>query len=629
MRFQPENVLLKHEDFDGFTVGKNPLLAGARALSDYWMKISLRSGGREPEPYILLIVRPSGAKYYAARRLLEPLGRPFGYELVEESLPLEIPKADPVATELCKRAVEEVLKEREDLQRLIVSRGPESLSRNPNYRVIRKPGGGFEVEYDPHGHPAEGDFGDGPDPFAKNPLGSEGFDSPATEPGEGSGGGSFHRPDSAGAGGSPLVTRLPEPGTGGGTNYGSGTGRATGPQGSGTSRRGETSPGTLGTGRIPSAEPFAASQPGNGFGTRNREPHLLPDDLIRRSRGQLPYNGQAGPPTPSMETHHGTQAGPFPGAEPQQTPEQFGRVQEEPGQGGFQNDPKSEKRGKGSPLPADELPRLGTLGRTGPTGGGAGSPDRKELLTPEELINRSPNLIADPPANGSPSSNRSGEPGPTGTDVGSAEQVPDQPASPGQRPASQASPNRVNSPHASGQTPPEMPLTSADPNNHRGTPSNLRSFGRPSQSQSPSSSPPSEPPSMANQPPMPNFFNLNSRRQMENRTTPYQRRWGLSDPRASIGFEREVTIRVEPNRLVVGDAFAVSFDEKTTKDQLSAGMLEAVERKVRTWGQPPRSFYWVPTIHFQSPPTGMPIYQHMNATAKTWGLETVLTETRN
>ena len=31
MRFLPENVLLKHDDFDGFTVGKNPLLGrGAR-----------------------------------------------------------------------------------------------------------------------------------------------------------------------------------------------------------------------------------------------------------------------------------------------------------------------------------------------------------------------------------------------------------------------------------------------------------------------------------------------------------------------------------------------------------------------------------------------------------------------
>ena len=106
---------------------------------------------------------------------------------------------------------------------------------------------------------------------------------------------------------------------------------------------------------------------------------------------------------------------------------------------------------------------------------------------------------------------------------------------------------------------------------------------------------------------------------MQNRTTPYQRRWGLSDPRASIGFEREVTIRVESNRLVVGDAFAVSFNEKTTKDQLSAGMLEAVERKVRTWGRPPRSFYWVPTIHFQAGPSGMPIYHHMSATAKNLG----------
>ncbi|MCA9071732.1 MAG: hypothetical protein KDA84_22550, partial [Planctomycetaceae bacterium] len=159
MRFQPEGVLLTQNDFDGFTVGKNPLLAGAKALSDYWTTVSVKSGGKEPEPYVLLIVRPSGSKFYAARQLLEALDRPFGYELVEETLPLDVPPVDPVAAELLRKAVASTLKEREDLKQLLAAHGAEMLSRNPKYRVIRKPGGGYDVEYAPQGPGGGIDFG--------------------------------------------------------------------------------------------------------------------------------------------------------------------------------------------------------------------------------------------------------------------------------------------------------------------------------------------------------------------------------------------------------------------------------------------------------------------------------------
>ena len=78
------------------------------------MKVSLHSGGKEPEPYVLLIVRPSGARFYAARQLLEALEPSVRLRVGRRNLPLDIPPADPVATELCRKAVEEVLKERDE-----------------------------------------------------------------------------------------------------------------------------------------------------------------------------------------------------------------------------------------------------------------------------------------------------------------------------------------------------------------------------------------------------------------------------------------------------------------------------------------------------------------------------------
>jgi hypothetical protein len=55
--------------------------------------------GAEVEPYILFVVRPDGIRpYYAGRTILEPLGVPFGYELVVSSTEIEYPDLGDPAT---------------------------------------------------------------------------------------------------------------------------------------------------------------------------------------------------------------------------------------------------------------------------------------------------------------------------------------------------------------------------------------------------------------------------------------------------------------------------------------------------------------------------------------------------
>ncbi len=492
MRFLPENVTLTSEDFEGFTIEKNPLLAGARALSEYWSKVSGRSGGKEPMPYVLLIVRPSGSKYFAARKLLKDLDREFGYELVEEHLPLDIPPEDPKATALCKAAVEELLRDRQDLKRLLATHGPEMLSRNPKYRVIRKPGGGFDVEYAPNGssngNPNGTDSGQrNGSPFGQNRMGE-------TRPGDGRFGN-----DLAG-----------QP-----NQFGNGTNNRTGEK-SGT---GQSPMGTL-MPPEPSRSPNDSNQfsqngtgenpenPGANNGTRTRdpnEPNLLPDDILRRSQNmagsQTGADGQVG-------------ANGKPGDSPK------------PGQNQNQN-------------------QSGT-----PTEGG---PAREPVAE------------------------------------GGSDQLPE-----------------------------EQALSSANPQN-LGSPQKVPAGAAKSGTAS-SGDPQTGPPSNPYAPAMPNFMRLNQSRSMR-RAEPYQRRWGLSESRASIGFEREVTIKIEDQRLVVGNAFAVAFNEKTTKEQLAAGMLEAIELTARKWGRPPASFYWVPTLQFQVKETQVPVYRDLATTSKAWGLE--------
>ncbi len=116
LQFLPEGQLVTADDLDGFSEGFNPLLAGAEALFDYWTAQHRKDPEHVAEPYVLLLVRPSGTvSYYAARLLLTDLKTPFGYELIEENFPLKVPTADPVAKSIVQRAVRITLESRGEL----------------------------------------------------------------------------------------------------------------------------------------------------------------------------------------------------------------------------------------------------------------------------------------------------------------------------------------------------------------------------------------------------------------------------------------------------------------------------------------------------------------------------------
>ena len=83
IRFLPENIMITAADLDGFTNRANPLAAGTGALINYWAAWNFRQRNprAEPEPYVLLLVRPNGiVAYYAALRMLDPIRTAHGYE---------------------------------------------------------------------------------------------------------------------------------------------------------------------------------------------------------------------------------------------------------------------------------------------------------------------------------------------------------------------------------------------------------------------------------------------------------------------------------------------------------------------------------------------------------------------
>ena len=110
IRFLPEGVVLRESDFEGFTTSFNPLLSGAQTLVEHWSRKHEDDPENNPKPYVLLLVRPSGAlTYYAAKLMLSKLRAPYGYELLEESFPLNEPEPDPIAKALLEASVSTLL----------------------------------------------------------------------------------------------------------------------------------------------------------------------------------------------------------------------------------------------------------------------------------------------------------------------------------------------------------------------------------------------------------------------------------------------------------------------------------------------------------------------------------------
>ncbi|MFQ5732785.1 MAG: hypothetical protein ACE5KM_12635 [Planctomycetaceae bacterium] len=110
LRILPERVEITAEQLKGFSAYRNPVLAAARSLIQYWVSKRHTGSADEPRPYVLLLVRPGGSvAYYAARKMLRNLGEPIGYELIEADWKLKLPPVEPRAKAVCEAAVNRVL----------------------------------------------------------------------------------------------------------------------------------------------------------------------------------------------------------------------------------------------------------------------------------------------------------------------------------------------------------------------------------------------------------------------------------------------------------------------------------------------------------------------------------------
>ena len=101
----------------------------------------------------------------------------------------------------------------------------------------------------------------------------------------------------------------------------------------------------------------------------------------------------------------------------------------------------------------------------------------------------------------------------------------------------------------------------------------------------------------------------------------------LRGPRAGsgmIGFEKEVRVEVTPTQITIGTQNTLYCDSSTSAADLKQLIVGGLNREVRSWGAPPKSFYWMPAVRFAVLPGGRPQYERLKKIIKEWDVPSTL-----
>lgn len=181
MYLYPGQIKLTLDDFVLPLTPGNPLDTALLAYREYWRK-NPPSASRQDNAYPLLVVRPSGAKWYSvARRAMSGWDQEFGYELIPEDWQVNFGTADPGLVV----HVEQAIAAARNRQTALVSYGqatpasqvgtspPTSGRSGAGSALIPATGGGFSPaptqpkrDRNMTLNSASSTFGNGPDPVA-------------------------------------------------------------------------------------------------------------------------------------------------------------------------------------------------------------------------------------------------------------------------------------------------------------------------------------------------------------------------------------------------------------------------------------------------------------------------------
>ncbi len=87
----------------------------------------------------------------------------------------------------------------------------------------------------------------------------------------------------------------------------------------------------------------------------------------------------------------------------------------------------------------------------------------------------------------------------------------------------------------------------------------------------------------------------------ENESLKQKRKWGLYQAGATIGFERNIPVHFK-DRIMSVNGTEIDLKQIESYAELVKVLEDTTELTVRSWGYPPKSFYWIPNLTFHIHP---------------------------
>ncbi len=669
--FRCEGIELAASQLSGFPSEYNPLLAGTRALHEYWVVRDRETATLKtpPPPYVLLVVRPKGTvAYYVARKLLEKFEHPYGYELVEEGRELTWPASDDDAVRICREAVERALTERDRVLARLADPGSGgggdgggNGGRYPITGDLRYDGQGGEFVTDEVEQLRNLDDSVvvGGQRWKREPRGNGG-------PGGGAGGGpldpgpsTLPTPFQASRGGGRSGPGTGTPGTG---NGGSANG---GPAGTGPNQGepGGASFGEAADSRLAAADPDSAgggSRNGGGGGTGTGSGPNGPEGAGSRSRssgdsrspgGSRTFEGSGGPRlggggSGDLHPYHDLPSRPSEPDAPQGTgpitARNVPRLAHGQGRGtgsaqGGTATGAGPGAGTGTGTGPATSPPSGNIRGTGQGSGGAAAGGSSENPGSEEGTG----LAGDGGTGGGANSDdatsdRTLASNGTGGSRGGAPGTGSRSRFSGQAGTGQAGSGDASS-GAQGFGATDAGASGFDPGTGGQAGSGASGGGTPGPAGGgggsggsaggggASSGMPGDAAAGSAPEGMPVPRNLRAIGQQGPSGKPgtgkaAPRRWGEPDHSGTIALERAVIIDVKEDGVTVEDEPELTLKDGTAYRELKDRLAFTLENHVGKWGRPPASFYWLPNVTFRIHPGGNQYYQAMKALTDDWGL---------
>jgi hypothetical protein len=91
-------------------------------------------------------------------------------------------------------------------------------------------------------------------------------------------------------------------------------------------------------------------------------------------------------------------------------------------------------------------------------------------------------------------------------------------------------------------------------------------------------------------------------------------------PRAGIGLEKAITIRISSKRVMIAGEYEIPVDASVRTESLIDRVLMAMDRVQSGWPNAGDGYHWVPTIKYEVVSGGEQIHQRLNSALFDLGL---------